>query len=160
MSNLKENSYSLGSVYGKLVDYGNKNMTEALGWGATGTWEIIRHAESIRGVQVTFSEEPLKYFFIHNSGDLKNGYEIAFLTNFAFELFAPKTPERFRVSTSLALACGSVLLAEATPLISFLSTPDLADIPAGIAGALACVGLHLLGRKFSRRNLNDSNHFT
>lgn len=80
-----------------------------------------------------------------HGGDVMNGYQIAFASNWF--LAHININEKIKLGMSFLAGTAAVIIAETvqTPG-SILGTPDLADIPAGVLGVAASVGLHLLGK--------------
>lgn len=87
---------------------------------------------------------------LHNLGDFVDGYAIAFATYNILNLVSPrKMSETAKIG--LAFIVGSAFVtAQESGLLFKGGTPDYADIPAGVVGAVVYVGVHQLSKLIVR----------
>ena len=83
---------------------------------------------------------------LHNLGDFPDGYALAFAAYNILNLVSPrKMSETAKIG--LAFIIGSaVVTAYESGLLFKGGTPDYADIPAGVFGVIAYVGVHQLSK--------------
>ena len=85
------------------------------------------------------------------TGNLWDGYIMAFATYYALSAISlNKIPEPVRVTLAVGTSSAIVIGIESGKILHGIGTPDLADIPAGIIGALLFAGAHYAGKGVQR----------
>ncbi len=132
--------------------YDKMRASEAFTFAATFAPEMAKATDRMLKTNILPSsgllDNPVLNTLYYNSGDAMNGFEIAFFTHCLLDGFVPKMSEKLRAGISFAVGIGAVVFAETvqTPY-NILGTPDIADIPAGILGALFYLGVHSIARR-------------
>lgn len=119
--------------------------------GVTGL-ELVRKAQRssiLSQTQGPLTDGTLPYFLVHNTGDFFDGYAITAAVYLILNHITPNLPEKFKLGTSLAVACSAVVITET--ILPFW-TPDVADIPFGILGTVGYLGTYFAARQFHNRH--------
>ncbi len=91
------------------------------------------------------------------SGDLWDGYVLSLGIYYLLSAVSlGKIPEHYRVSAAF-FTSSLVVIGTETGLLYHGGSPDYYDIPAGIMGAAAFIGVHFLARRLASRARQDPN---
>lgn len=100
------------------------------------------------------SLNPIQDAIAHHSGDFYVGYSVPFLSYLAISRFAPKLPHAVRFGASLALGTTALAFLEVPELahmVNNISTPDYADLPAGIISLVGFAAIHAIANRRAQR---------
>lgn len=86
-------------------------------------------------------------FLTEHTGDFAGGYIANWFLNASMDLSPRlrKIPERRRVAVSAAISLAVVTAVEVFPIFG---SPNLEDIPAGVAGIIASFGVRKLAQRW------------
>jgi hypothetical protein len=144
-------------------------MIESTGWVGTHMYEVIRQSlvncstspcaleHTQRAILSPETTNPYIYSFLQNTGDYVDGYYIPFYFYNALAIIdsmqslitRKNIPESIKLGSAIMAGSISVFALESGLLNFQKSTPDWADVPAGLAGVATYVGVHILARKFA-----------
>lgn len=89
---------------------------------------------------------PMPSFLADNAGDFAGAYALNWVLNATMDLTRLKRiPENRRLIMSANLSLATVVAIETLPIFG---TPDLKDIPAGVVGILASIGVRKLAQRW------------
>lgn len=95
-------------------------------------------------------------FLVYNTGDFGNGYANTFFVDYALKYISRnKLNPRLRMLVSGFAGGGSVVVAETTKLIPW-NYPDVSDIPAGLLGAAACLGVSIWANRQKPNSISST----
>lgn len=129
-----------------------KNIPSLLFAGAASVFEANRNfrnlAEYRAGIRPDTNYDTLDYALRNHVGDFFNGSMNTAFCQLFLDLAFPKAPNKFKWGISFLVGAGSIVVAETT---GFMTTPEQADIWAGVVGSAATVALGFIGPKLVER---------
>jgi hypothetical protein len=136
----------------RIVNAVLRNTPASMFFGAVCAFETIRNSNNIRdlkaGILPSTNYDTLDYALRNHTGDFFNGYMNTLIAQYVFDLLIPRASNKLRLGLSTITGAGSMILTESA---GFLTTPDMADIPAGILGSVTSVALGFAGIKIVER---------
>lgn len=104
--------------------------------------------ELLQSEKFVNSISPTLYHLLQNSGDFMEGYLFSAGAYGLCTLFS--VPKKYKIAASFLFSSGVIVAAE-TGYIQNIGTPDLNDIPAGILGAAAAIGVNFAGQAIATK---------